>query len=654
MNAQRPGFICLLMITVLTGLDGRAAEVIYRAPAPLYRDPVTDGAADPVVFWNRAEKCWWMLYTQRRANLEAADVAYCYGNAIGVASTEDQGQTWVYRGTLGLEFEAGHNTFWAPDVAYHQGVYHLFVSYIRGVRNHWGGDAHIAHYTSENGWEWTFEGLLKLSSDSVIDGTVFQMPGGKWRLWYKDQTRGSITMTAESDDLKTWTLKDEPAIGGAAHEGPKVFRFGEWFWMLTDEWAGMRVYRSKDGDTWEKQGRILDGPSNRPEDRPSGAHGDVVVVGEKAYVFYFTHPGRTKHTEAGMDENGVIPYALRRSSIQAAELVIQDGTLVCDREKPFDFRLPDMETEPAAGAAGAVTSGNPLFEGWYADPEAIIYGKTYWIYPTYSDAYEKQTFFDCFSSEDLVTWTKHERILDAERVKWARRAMWAPGVIEKANRYYLFFSANDVHEGEVGGIGVAVSDRPEGKYKDLLGKPLINEIVNGAQPIDQYVFRDDDGTFYMYYGGCGHCNAVRLNKDFTGLVPFEDGQTFKEITPEKYVEGPTMFKKDGQYYFMWSEGGWGGPDYSVAYAIADGPLGPFKRIGKILQQDPQVATGAGHHSVLHVPGTENWYIVYHRRPLSETHPNHRVTCIDRMEFDEQGFIKPVKITVEGVEAQKIP
>jgi hypothetical protein len=105
---------------------------------------------------------------------------------------------------------------------------------------------------------------------------------------------------------------------------------------------------------------------------------------------------------------------------------------------------------------------------------------------------------------------------------------------------------------------------------------------------------------------------------------------------------------------MWSEGGWGGPDYSVAYAIADGPLGPFKRIGKILQQDPQVATGAGHHSVLHVPGTENWYIVYHRRPLSETHPNHRVTCIDRMEFDEQGFIKPVKITVEGVEAQKIP
>lgn len=59
--------------------------------------------------------------------------------------------------------------------------------------------------------------------------------------------------------------------------------------------------------------------------------------------------------------------------------------------------------------------------------------------------------------------------------------MWAPSVINKDGKYYLFFGANDVHEGEIGGIGVAVSDRPEGPYKDLLGKPLINEIVNGAR-----------------------------------------------------------------------------------------------------------------------------------------------------------------------------
>ena len=186
----------------------------------------------------------------------------------------------------------------------------------------------------------------------------------------------------------------------------------------------------------------------------------------------------------------------------------------------------------------------------------------------------------------------------------------------------------------------------------MLGKPLINEIVNGAQPIDQFVFQDN-GTYYMYYGGWRHCNLVKLKDDFTGLEPFEDGEIYKEVTPEGYVEGPFMFKKNGKYYFMWSEGGWTGPDYSVAYAIADSPFGPFERLGKILQQDPEVATGAGHHSVIQVPGTEEYYIVYHRRPLGDKEGNHRVTCIDRMTFDEQGHINPVKITFEGVEARPI-
>ena len=76
------------------------------------------------------------------------------------------------------------------------------------------------------------------------------------------------------------------------------------------------------------------------------------------------------------------------------------------------------------------TSGNPVFEGWYADPEGVIFGDTYWVYPTYSAPYDKQVFFDCFSSKDLVTWTKHARILDTNEIKWARRAMWAPSIIE--------------------------------------------------------------------------------------------------------------------------------------------------------------------------------------------------------------------------------
>jgi len=308
----------------------------------------------------------------------------------------------------------------------------------------------------------------------------------------------------------------------------------------------------------------------------------------------------------------------------------------------------------SSNAVAQELSGNPIVQGWYADPEAAVFGKTYWIYPTYSDKYNRQVFMDGFSSPDMVHWTKHEHVLDTSNVKWAKRALWAPAITRKGNKYYLFFGANDIqNDNQVGGIGVAVADKPEGPFKDYLGKPLLGKIVNGAQPIDQFVFKDTDGQYYMIYGGWGHCNITKLKNDFTGFVSFGNGTTFREITPEGYVEGPVMFKRKGKYYFMWSEGGWTGPDYRVAYAVGDTPFGPFKRIGTILKQDPAIATGAGHHSVINVPGTDEWYIVYHRRPLGETDGNHRVVCIDKMYFDSKGNIEPVKITNNGVAARLI-
>lgn len=229
--------------------------------------------------------------------------------------------------------------------------------------------------------------------------------------------------------------------------------------------------------------------------------------------------------------------------------------------------------------------------------------------------------------------------------------MWAPAIVEKNGKYYFFFAANDIQsDNESGGIGVAVADKPEGPFKDHLGKPLIDKFYNGAQPIDQFVFKDKDGSYYIIYGGWGHCNIARLKDDFTGIVPFKDGTNYRSITPEGYVEGPVMFTRKGKYYFMWSEGGWTGPDYRVAYAVGNSINGPFKKIGTVLKQDPAVATGAGHHSVIQIPGKDEWYIIYHRRPLTETDANHRVTCIEKMEFDKDGLIKPVTITKEGVAA----
>ena len=328
------------------------------------------------------------------------------------------------------------------------------------------------------------------------------------------------------------------------------------------------------------------------------------------------------------------------------------------------------QTKPQAAAPPAPRSGNPILPGWYADPEIAVFGSQYWIYPTLSavvgdtyppgeavgerKSYAQQVFLDAFSSPDLITWTKHPHVLDTASVKWARRALWAPAIVAKDGKYYLFFGANDIqNDQQRGGIGVAVADNPAGPFKDLLGHPLVDKFENGAQPIDQFVFKDTDGKYYLVYGGWQHCNIARLKSDFTGFVPFADGTVFKSITPPGYVEGPVLFRRQGKYYFMWSEGDWTGPDYSVAYAVADSPFGPFRRAGKVLQQDLKIGTGAGHHSVLQVPGTNRWYIVYHRHPLGDTEGNHRAVAIDELHFDKAGAILPVKMTTQGVRAEPL-
>ncbi len=343
------------------------------------------------------------------------------------------------------------------------------------------------------------------------------------------------------------------------------------------------------------------------------------------------------------------------------------------------FIFPVFSLTAVAQNKDSARPGNPVFPGWYADPEARIFGRQYWIFPTWSDDYGtpdpspviseeqrriqkntinpqylKQTFLDAFSSNDLTHWKKHRHVLDIADVKWAAYSIWAPSITRKGGKYYLFFGANDIQtDSQPGGIGIAVADKLSGPFKDYLGKPLISKFYNGAQPIDQFVFHDTDGKYYLLYGGWNHCNIGQLKDDFTGFVPFSDGALFHSITPDNYVEGVFMFVRNKKYYLMWSEGGWTGPDYSVAYAIGDSPMGPFKRIGKVLQQDPAIATGAGHHSVINIPGTDDWYIVYHRRPLNTKDGNHRETCIDRMYFDKDGNILPVKITREGVPARRL-
>ncbi|MDR3121022.1 MAG: family 43 glycosylhydrolase, partial [Clostridiales bacterium] len=203
--------------------------------APLFSDPIYNGAADPVIFYNHEEAEWWIVYTQRMHSAPGPGHAPIHGSKLGVAASPD-GRDWLYRGTLeGLEFERGHNTFWAPEIIRHEGKYHMYVSYVRGIPTTWERPRDIIHYTSANGWDWTFEKKLRLSSERVIDACVAKLPSGVWRMWYKDENHKSHSYFADSRDLYEWEAGGA-AITLDAHEGPNVFEFAGSFWLIADFW----------------------------------------------------------------------------------------------------------------------------------------------------------------------------------------------------------------------------------------------------------------------------------------------------------------------------------------------------------------------------------------------------------------------------------
>lgn len=177
----------------------------------------------------------------------------------------------------------------------------------------------------------------------------------------------------------------------------------------------------------------------------------------------------------------------------------------------------------------------------------------------------------------------------------------------------------------------------------------------GRNPMDPDAFTDDDGQKYLYFGGT-KSNVAILNDDMISFRPLNeskaptgnDTEYFKSVTPRpsNFEEGTKVFKRNGTYYMMWSENGYGDVRYQVAYGTSESPLGPFKPRGVILKQDPVIAVATGHNSVLNIPGTDTWYIVYHRRPLHESNGDNRVVALDRMYFDEDGSIEPVELLVK--------
>jgi beta-xylosidase len=297
----------------------------------------------------------------------------------------------------------------------------------------------------------------------------------------------------------------------------------------------------------------------------------------------------------------------------------------------------------ASAQTDTLSAPKAVLLGVYADPHIAVFGKRFYIYPT-SDGSEgwKSTSFTAWSSKDLVKWKPEGVILDLPRdLTWAKERAWAPAIAHKNGKYYYYYSA-DVN------IGVAVSNKPTGPFRDPIGKPLVRKAMLRGQMIDPMAFVDDDGAAYLYWGQ-GNCNMVKLGEDMISY----DSTKIVSIKPKGYNEGSFVFKRNGKYYLMWSEFDTRDPRYSVAYATANSPLGPFvKAENRPVLKGKGVVKGAGHHSVVQVPGKDEWYIVYHRFKIPGGNGYNRETCISPMRFDKEGNILPVDV-FESVKPVKV-
>ena len=310
------------------------------APKPLFRDPVHDGAADPTLIWNQAKKQWWMFYTNRRADQTPADpkdVAWLHQTRIGIATSSDHGVTWKYRGIADIPYGKPDYTQWAPAIIHAKGAYHMFLTIVPGTFHDWNAPRFIIHLTSPDLEHWKFVSKLDLGSDRVIDACVFHLADGTWRLWYKDERDHSHIHFADSPDLKTWTPRGA-AITDRSSEGPIVFRWHDEYWMIVDAWHGLGVYHSTDATHWQRQpDNLLGTPGTLPTDRTLGHHADVILSGQRGYLFYFTH-------QSGPDNDTSLPHSSSRTVIQVAEFHWKDGILTVDRNQPTHIRLEPGES----------------------------------------------------------------------------------------------------------------------------------------------------------------------------------------------------------------------------------------------------------------------------------------------------------------------
>ncbi|MFD9985325.1 family 43 glycosylhydrolase [Streptomyces massasporeus] len=511
---------------------------------------------------------------------------------------------------------------------------------------------------------------------SVIDSTVVRYKDEYYRYTKDERDPGSSSpcskfITGEKSTSLTSTKYDLVAdcIGKGAMdrgEGPTVFKSNtekKWY-LFIDEYGGRGYVPFETTDL--ASGKWT--PSTDYQLPASPRHGTVLPVTQQEYDRLLAAYPSTATSVVDATAKHQKGYSIVTDSASkvvlpmepkaglrdlAPKLWVGEGAKLSPKSGTRrDFRTPQKYTVTAADGTRrtwtveAVRTRSPILPGLNADPDVQYLNGRYWIYPT-TDGFQgwSGTQFKAYSSKDLVNWKDHGVILDlGPDVSWADKNAWAPAIAERNGKYYFYFCAEQQ-------IGVAVADSPAGPFKDALGKPLVAKGGSlKGQMIDPAVFTDDDGQAYLYWGN-GHGYVVPLDDD---MVSF-DASKVKDITPDNFREGSFVIKRKGTYYFMWSEDDTRSENYHVAYATGPSPLGPWTKRGTILQKRPEYGILAtGHHSVVNTPGTDDWYMVYHRFALNGPglpagDGMHRETTVDRMEFAADGTIKPVLPTLEGIE-----
>lgn len=329
-------------------------------------------------------------------------------------------------------------------------------------------------------------------------------------------------------------------------------------------------------------------------------------------------------------------------------------------------------------------NNNPVIKGYYADPDIDLFGCKYWMYPT-TDGNPgwSGTQFHAFSSDDLVNWKDEGVILDvADKTpglnengvqiassSWSAGNAWAPTIECMDGKYYFYYCGRikeDLLEKYAvknpdgyyndKAIGVAVSDTPAGPFvaldEPILYPAMLRDMGLGVgQVIDPSVFVDTDGSAYVFFGN-GVAYGVKLGKDKATI----DADTLIQYDIREFRESLVVFKRDGKYYFTWSDDDTASDNYRVNYCTMRSLSNstPIVKDATILQKDDSKHIyGTGHQSILYIPSVDKYYIAYGRHNYTngacyDDAGNFREACIDEITFNARGEILPITPTQTGV------